>query len=65
MTALQKLLIEALIKIILSQLSKDKLVCWAKAVCDFARQQVLGTASPIDDAIVLPIVEKLERELGL
>ena len=52
-------LISALIQVLLSLLTPELLRKFADMALDFAERFVLGTASSIDDRIVLPICKQI------
>jgi len=37
----------------------------ARKICQGIRECVLGTATTLDDKLVLPLLEKVEKEFGL
>lgn len=53
------------IKILMAQLPPEKLRKFAENTLEFAREEVLGTKSTVDDAIVLPIIDLVENAFGL
>ena len=58
-------LISMLISALLSMLNPELLKKFADMVLDFAENYVLGTASTIDDRIVLPICEMIRRTFDI
>lgn len=59
-----RLAIKDLMSFLLRNMEGELLRKMGLNVCQFCREFVLGTASTLDDAIVLPIVERVERALG-
>jgi len=53
------------IEILLSLLTPNLLKKFADMVLDFAEDFVLGTASPIDDKLVLPLCELVRRTFDI
>ena len=62
---MKQLIISQLIKVLMSTFTKELLEEFAKNTILFIEQYVKGTASKIDDAIVLPICESLKRTLNI
>ena len=62
---MKQIIISQLIKVLMSTFTKELLEEFAKNTILFIEQYVKGTASKIDDAIVLPICESLKRTLGI
>jgi len=58
-------LISMLVSALLSMLSPELLKKFADMVLDFAENYVLGTASTIDDRIVLPICEMIRKTFDI
>ncbi len=52
---MKAMLISKLIGLIMGLLTPDKLRSFADMVLDFVETQVEGTASTVDDALVLPL----------
>lgn len=57
--------IQILISVLMKVLTPDLLKQFAAMVIDFIREQVLGSASKIDDIVVLPIIDTFEETFDL
>ena len=57
--------IQILVSLLMKVLTPDLLKLFAKMVIDFIREQVLGSASKIDDMVVLPIIGVLEETFDI
>ena len=60
-----KMLIMQLINLILGMLTPELLKKFADMVLDFVEEFVLGTASTVDDAIVLPLCQALRQAFNI
>ena len=58
-------ILTALVEIMLRILSPDLLKKFAEMVLDFAENYVTGTASSVDDKIVLPLCGLIRRTFGI
>jgi len=58
-------LLSLLIQAFLAMLTPELLKKFADMVLDFAEEYVLGTASTVDDAIILPICDLIRKTFGI
>jgi hypothetical protein len=65
MDALKSRLLGALINILIGMLTPELVRQLADQVLGFAEKAVLGTASSVDDAIILPILEQIRIAFGI
>jgi hypothetical protein len=61
---MQKLLIQAIV-MMLSLLTPELLKKAADMVLDFAEDKILGSASEIDDKLVLPVIELIRETFNI
>ena len=58
-------MISALLQVLLTMLTPDLLRSFADMALDFVEEKVLGTASTVDDKLVLPLCEQLRTAFGI
>lgn len=58
-------LIMLMVQSLLSVLTPDLIREFMTTVLNFVEARVLGTASKVDDAIVLPLIDVIRRTAGL
>jgi len=58
-------LLALLIQAFLAMLTPELLKKFADMILDFAEEYVLGTASTVDDAIILPICELIRKTFDI
>lgn len=62
---MQNMLIAQLVSVRLGMLTPDLLKKFVEMLLDFVEKQVLGTASTLDDKIVLPLIETIRKTLDI
>lgn len=62
---MQAALIKAILQVLMSVLTEDLLKKFADMVLDFVEDQVLGSASKVDDALVLPLCALLRKTFNI
>jgi hypothetical protein len=65
MFTIKKQLIGALLQVLLTALNPELLRKFADMALDFIEEKVLGSASEIDDRIVLPIVKQIRETFNI
>ena len=58
-------ILSALVAILFKFLTPDLLKRFADMILDFAEDFVLGTASTVDDKLVLPLCDLIRRTFGI
>lgn len=58
-------ILTALVEVLFRVLTPDLLEKFADMVLDFAENKVAGTASPVDDKIVLPLCALIRKTFGI
>lgn len=62
---MKAMILSQLVKILLGMINEDLLKKFADIVISYAEQYVLGTASTVDDQIVLPICAILRKTFDI
>ena len=62
---MQAALISAIVKVLMSVLTEELLKDFADTVLDFIENKVMGTASKVDDALVLPVVKTIRSVFNI
>ncbi len=62
---MQAALISALVKVLLSVFTEELMQKFADTLLDFVEDRVKGTASPVDDALVLPICSAVRKAFDI
>ena len=57
--------IEILVAMLVKMFDADLMKEFAAALITWVEERVIGTASPLDDAIVLPLCSAVRRAFGL
>jgi hypothetical protein len=65
MKSLKSLLVSQLIKVFLSLLTPDLLKQFVDKLLDFVEDAVLGSASELDDKLVLPLCQMIRDALNI
>ena len=61
----QKLLVDALIRIILEMMTPDRIKSFVSLLIQYAEDYILGTETKVDDRFVLPLIERLKEAFDL
>lgn len=62
---MQALLLQSIVKVLLMTLTPDKIRDFADMALDFVENQVLGSASKVDDRLVLPLCDAIRAALSI
>lgn len=62
---MQSAIIAQVIKVLLMVLTPDKIRDFADMALDFVEDQVLGSASTVDDALVIPLCDAIRAAFGI
>jgi len=58
-------ILSALVRVLITLLTPELLKSFAGIILKFARDFVLGTASDIDDMLVIPMIDLVERTFDI
>ena len=62
---MKKIIIGKLVGLVVGMLGPDQLKEFADMALDFVEEKVLGTASTVDDSVVIPICDMIRKAFDI